>query len=410
MDTESTSLHTSVFNLAVIVSGLGFLIDAFDLFLFNVYRIPSLKELGLSGDPLTRTGEHLLALQMGGMMIGGILSGMIGDKFGRASVLFASILLYSLSNIANAMVHDVGWYGLVRFLAGVGLAGELGAGITLVSERMTIEKRGYGTILVATLGALGAVLAGLVSEFISWRHAFLGAGIMGLGLLILRLRSLEPSMFLSSRDSGIRRGSFALLLSNRRRAFRYLACILMGVPIWYSVGLVITLTPEIATFRNMTAFKLSTCFILFQVGIAVGDLSSGMLSQLLKSRKKILLSYMSLAIVFGFLHLVVMKSSSGLYLTSLGMGLGCGYLSVFVTSTAEHFGINLRVLTTATVTNFMRGAITILVPMHLALQSYFHFDIINSLLIIGAIVWALALISTIRLPETFGKDLNYIES
>jgi putative MFS transporter len=322
MKTNET-LHSSVFNLAVIVSGLGFLVDAFDLFLFNVYRIPSLKELGLSGAELTRTGEQLLAVQMAGMMVGGILSGMMGDKYGRASVLFASILLYSLANIANAYIHDVTLYGVVRFLAGVGLAGELGAGITLVSERMSIEKRGYGTILVATLGAVGAVLAGLVSEFIYWRHAFLGAGIAGLGLLILRMRGLEPSMFLQSQKNDVRRGSFRLLFANRKRGLTYIACILMGVPIWYSVGLVITHTPEIAALKQIDAFKMSVGFIMFQLGITAGDLSSGILSQLVRSRKKILVTYMLLAVGFTILHFGFMKVHTGLYISALGMGLGC---------------------------------------------------------------------------------------
>lgn len=403
-------LHSSVFNLAVIVSGLGFLVDAFDLFLFNVYRVPSLKELGLTGQDLTHTGEFLLAIQMAGMMLGGITTGIMGDKFGRASVLFASILLYSLANIANAFIQDVNLYAVVRFLAGVGLAGELGAGITLVSERMTIEKRGYGTILVATLGALGAVLAGLVSEFIYWRYAFFGAGVVGLGLLVLRMRSLETSMFKRTKhDSGIIRGSYALLFSKRKRALKYIACILMGIPIWYSVGLVITLTPEIAVLKNISGLKLSACFILFQIGITLGDLSSGIFSQLIRSRKKIILVYMLLAISATVLHFVFDTSPGQLYITSLLMGLGCGFLSVFVTMTAEQFGINLRVLVTATVTNFMRGAITLLVPLHIWLQSAFGIDLLQSLIVVGVIVWGLAVISVMLLPETFGKDLDYVE-
>ena len=407
---SSGILNTSIFNLGVLVSGLGFFIDAFDLFLFNVYRVPSLKELGLSGVELTHAGEKLLAIQMAGMMLGGILTGIIGDKFGRVSVLFASILLYSLSNIANSFVHDVNMYAVVRFLAGVGLAGELGAGITLVSESMTIERRGYGTILVATLGALGAVTAGLISDFIPWRHAFFGAGIVGLGLLVLRMKSLETSMFSKVRENvSVKRGSFALLFSNPKRGVKYLACILMGVPIWYSVGLLITLTPEIATLKNIPGLKLSTCFILFQTGITIGDLSSGIFSQLFKSRKKILLLYMFLAVICTVIHFLFIYNSHNLYLTSLGMGIGCGYLSVFVTTTAEHFGVNLRVLVTATVTNFMRGAVVLLVPLHLWIESFFSVDLIQSLIFVGVGVWVLAILSVAFLPETFGRNLDYIE-
>jgi len=234
-------LYHSPFNIAVLAAGLGFFIDAFDLFLFNVYRIPSLKELGLSGEALTRTGEYLLSVQMLGMMIGGVLSGVIADKKGRVTVLFGSILLYSVANIANGFVHDVNTYALVRFLAGVGLAGELGAGITLVGESMSIEKRGYGTILVATLGGLGAVTAGLAGDFLPWRTAFIAAGIVGFLLLLMRVKSMETGIFKESQLKSKAKGSFLLLFSNRQRALKYFACILMGVPIWYSVGLLITL-------------------------------------------------------------------------------------------------------------------------------------------------------------------------
>ncbi|MBK7964126.1 MAG: MFS transporter [Bacteroidetes bacterium] len=191
----NNNLHKSPFNLAVIVAGLGFFVDAFDLFLFNIYRVPSLKEMGFSGTQLSHQGEFLLAIQMAGMMVGGILTGIIGDKKGRKTVLFGSILLYSLSNIANAFVDDTTCYAIIRFLAGVGLAGELGAGITIVSESMTIKNRGYGTILVATLGALGAVTAGLIGNIIPWRIAFFIAGCMGLLLLLLRMKISEPIMF-----------------------------------------------------------------------------------------------------------------------------------------------------------------------------------------------------------------------
>ena len=206
----SQQLHGSPFNLAVLAAGLGFFVDAFDLFLFNIYRIPSLKELGLSGAELTRTGEQLLAIQMAGMITGGILTGIIGDKKGRITVLFGSILLYSLSNIANAFVTDINSYAVIRFLAGAGLAGELGAGITLVSESMTIKDRGYGTIMVATLGAMGAVTAGLIGNIIPWRTAFFAAGCLGLVLLLMRIGSLEPAMFKKQNDD-VQKGSFRLL-------------------------------------------------------------------------------------------------------------------------------------------------------------------------------------------------------
>jgi putative MFS transporter len=403
-------LHKSPFNLAVIAAGLGFFVDAFDLFLFSIYRIPSLTDLGLEGVQLKSEGENLLAIQMAGMMLGGILTGMIGDRKGRVAVLFGSILLYSLSNIANAFVEDTTMYAVVRFLAGMGLAGELGAGITLVSETMTIEKRGYGTILVATMGALGAVCAGLAGDLVHWRTAFFIAGIGGLLLLLLRMKSMESQMFKNAADDvGKKKGSFVYLFSDTRRALKYLACILMGVPIWFSVGLLITLSPELAKEHHVDGWMLTKAFTLFQIGITAGDLSSGIFSQLFRSRKKILIGYMLLAILSTAFFFIQIADGTGSYFLCFMMGLGCGYLSVFVTSTAEHFGTNLRVLVTATVTNFMRGSVTLLIPFHLWLESNFDYSLSKSLVITGGIVWMLALISTILLAETYGKDLNYQE-
>ncbi len=403
-----THLKTSPFNLAVIAAGLGFFIDAFDLFLFSIYRIPSLTELGLTGSELKSKGEMLMSIQMAGMMVGGVLTGIIGDKRGRVAVLFGSILLYSLANIANAYVTDSTSYAVIRFLAGVGLAGELGAGITLVSESMTIERRGYGTILVATMGALGAVSAGIAGDLLYWRDAFLYSGIAGLLLLLLRMKSLESKMHaraISQDDT--KAGSFLHLLSDKRRALRYLACIIMGVPIWYSVGLLITLSPELADEGGLDGWKLTTAFTLFQLGITSGDLSSGIASQLARTRKRTMLVFMVIAIsaTAWFFH----GFANG-YLpvwVCFLMGLGCGYLSVFVTTIAEHFGTNLRVLVTSTVTNFMRGSVTIMIPFHLWLENYT--TLWWSLVITGLVVWSLAIISTISLRETYGRDLDFTE-
>ncbi len=405
----NSKLYHSPFNIVVLAAGLGFFVDTFDLFLFNVYRIPSLKELGFSGAALTSAGEFLLSVQMLGMMIGGIISGIIADKKGRVTVLFGSIILYSLANILNAFVYDLNSYALIRFIAGVGLAGELGAGITLVGESMSIEKRGYGTILVATLGGLGAVTAGLAGDFLPWRTAFLVAGGLGFLLLMLRVKAMETNIFKDSLRKEQPRGSFFHLFKSRERIFKYLACILVGVPIWYSVGLLITLSQELALEHHIDYLKLGLCFILFQVGITTGDLSSGIFSQLFRSRKKILIAYMAFAIVGTILHFIQLYQSGSIYVTSLLMGIGCGYLSVFVTSTSEHFGTNLRVTATATVTNFMRGAVTILIPLRIWIQEMGSFSLSQSLIFTGIIVWSLALIAVLWLPETYGRNLDFLE-
>ncbi len=402
-------LYNSPFNIVVLAAGLGFFVDTFDLFLFNVYRIPSLKELGFSGADLTSAGEFLLSVQMLGMMIGGVISGVIADKKGRVTVLFGSIVLYSLANILNGFVYDLNSYALIRFIGGIGLAGELGAGITLVGESMSIEKRGYGTIFVATLGGLGAVTAGLAGDFLPWRTAFIVAGGLGFLLLLLRVKAMETNIFRDSLSKEQPRGSFFHLFNDRNRMLKYFACILVGVPIWYSVGLLITLSPELALEHHIDYLKLGLCFILFQVGITSGDLSSGILSQVLKSRKKILLAFMALAILSTALHFNQLYQSAQIYATSFLMGLGCGYLSVFVTTTSEQFGTNLRVTATATVTNFMRGAVTVLIPLRIFIQDLGGFSITVSLIITGIIVWTLAIIALLWLPETYGRDLDFVE-
>ena len=402
-------LHHSPFNIVVLAAGLGFFIDTFDLFLFNVYRIPSLKELGYVGEELTRMGEYLLSAQMLGMMVGGLVSGVIADKRGRVSVLFGSIVVYSLANILNGFVDDVNSYAIIRFFAGMGLAGELGAGITLVGESMSIEKRGYGTIFVATLGGLGAVTAGLAGDFLPWRSAFISAGIAGFLLLLLRMKAMETGIFQSARQSAKHSGSFFHLFQKRERAMRYIACIMMGVPIWYSVGLLITLSPELASENGLSSLKASLCFILFQCGVTVGDLSSGVLSQLLKSRKKILFAFMIIAVLSTALHFYQLFHASTIYVTALLIGTGCGYLSVFVTATSEHFGTNLRVTVTATVTNFMRGAVTILIPLRMWVESAFNTSLSTSLLWVGILVWIPALLSVWWMPETYGRNLDFIE-
>lgn len=404
-----SKLYHSPFNIVVLAAGLGFFVDTFDLFLFNVYRIPSLKELGFNGTNLTSAGEFLLSVQMLGMMIGGVISGIIADKKGRVTVLFGSIILYSLANILNAFVYDLNSYALIRFIAGVGLAGELGAGITLVGESMSIEKRGYGTILVATLGGLGAVTAGLAGDFLPWRTAFLVAGGLGFLLLLLRVKAMETNIFKASLRQEKPRGSFFHLFKSRNRIYKYFACILVGVPIWYSVGLLITLSPELALEHHIDYLKLGLCFILFQVGITTGDLSSGIFSQLFRTRKKILIAYMAFAIMGTILHFIQLCQSGSIYITSLLMGIGCGYLSVFVTSTSEHFGTNLRVTATATVTNFMRGAVTILIPLRIWIQEMGSFSLSQSLIFTGIIVWSVALIAVLWLPETYGRNLDFLE-
>ena len=409
----SPKQYSSPFNIAVFAAGLGFFVDAFDLLLFNVIRIPSLKSLGFSGEALTHAGESLLAIQMAGMIIGGIVSGILADRKGRATVLFASILLYSIANLANAAVNDFSTYAIVRFLAGVGLAGELGAGIALVGEKMTSTHRGLGTIMVATLGGLGAVAAGLIGDLLPWRTAYIIAGLAGLMLLFIRMKSLETSLFKDSiQRKDIQHGNFFMLFKPQERLSRFVKSVLIGVPIWYCVGMLISFMPDLAAQTGNIPVKLGTCFILFQVGITTGDLTSGLFSQWFKNRLKVMAFYMFIALVacvFWFLNFMYWEMAISTVLLSFLMGLGCGYLSVFVTTTSEQFGTNLRVTATSSVTNFMRGSVSVLIPLHMLLRSYFDMSLSISLILIGIFVWILAFYAVFTSKETFGRDLDFIE-
>lgn len=243
LSTAPVSGRTAV-RLSVLVAALGYFVDIYDLILFSIVRVSSLTDIGVPADQLLTKGVLLLNMQMAGMLIGGIAWGVLGDKRGRLSVLFGSILMYSVANILNAFVHDVPTYAVLRLLAGIGLAGELGAGITLVSEIMPRETRGYATALVAAVGICGAVVAALVGDFFEWRTAYIVGGVMGIALLLLRIGVHESGMFQQVKAEPHARGRFLQLFATRERATRYLSIIIIGVPIWYVVGILITFSPE----------------------------------------------------------------------------------------------------------------------------------------------------------------------
>lgn len=216
-------------------------------------------------------------------------------------------------------------------------------------------------------------------------------------------------MFQRSRQVSARRGSFRHLFSDRPRALRYLMCIAMGVPIWYSVGLLISLSPELAQAFSIDAWSLPRAFTLFQIGITAGDLSTGLLSQWWRTRRWVIVGGMVLAVAATAMYFIAFAEGTGSYTACFIMGLGCGYLSVFATATAEHFGTNLRVLVTATVTNFMRGSVTLMIPFHLWLERLLGLGTAGGLIVTGCIVWALALASALVLPETYGVEMDRVE-
>lgn len=406
-----SSRSNFVLYATVAVAGLGYFVDIYDLLLFSIIRIESLKAIGITDAlELQNIGLSLLNWQMAGMLIGGVLWGVWGDKKGRLSVLFGSIILYSLANIANGFVETVAQYKVLRFIAGLGLAGELGAGITLVSEIMSKEKRGYGTTIVATIGILGAVAAYFVSQVWDWRTAFFVGGGLGIALLVLRVSVYESGLFEGMKASAVQRGNFLSLFQRRDLFSRYIKCILVGLPTWFVVGILITLAPEFSQQFGMSdpIATAGQAVMWCYLGLTLGDLSSGLISQWLRSRRKALLVFHILSALTMIWYLTSGDiSQSAFYIKIFVIGFGVGYWAVFVTIAAENFGTNLRATVTTTVPNFARGA---LVPITIGFKTAAGpMGLIPAAWLVGGITVAIALITLHYLPETFGKDLDYLE-
>ncbi|HVO72630.1 MAG TPA: MFS transporter [Ignavibacteriaceae bacterium] len=348
-------------------------------------------------------------MQMAGMLIGGIIWGIWGDKKGRLSVLFGSITLYSISNFANAFVTSTELYALLRFLAGIGLAGELGAAVTLISETMPKESRGFGTTIVASVGVTGAVGAFIVGDLFSWHTAYIVGGILGFLLLILRIRMFESGMYKEIEKTNISKGNFLKLFTSKERFFRYINCIATGLPIWFVVGILITFSPEFGKILNVRGNINAGRAVMFTyIGLIAGDLGSGLLSQMFKSRKKIVMVFIVLTFIFILIYLFSNGlSSSNFYILCLALGVSIGYWAVFVTIASEQFGTNLRSTVTTTVPNFIRGSVIPITYLFEFLRG--SLGMIYSALIVGLICTAAAYISINKLKESYGNDLNYIE-
>lgn len=409
MQAQKENLLKNLLNTTVLVASLGYFVDIYDLILFGIVRVPSLTSLGITGDQLINVGVFLLNMQMAGMLIGGIIFGIWGDKKGRLSVLFGSIFIYSIANLLNAFVSSVEMYAVLRFIAGVGLAGELGAAVTLVSEVMTKESRGYGTTIVATIGVSGAIFAAIIGDLFNWQTAFIIGGVLGLILLIARVKMFESGMYKSLHGSNVRKGDFLKLFTSKERFLRYMYCILIGLPIWFVVGILITFSPEFGKVLGVSEpIKAGNSILFTYTGLIFGDFASGFLSQIIKSRKRVVMIF----IVLTSLSIFVYLFSYGLSLTMFYglcvlLGFSIGYWAVFVTSASEQFGTNLRSTVTTTVPNFIRGSV---VPITLAF-SFLRYSIgmIYAALAVGAVSILIALFAAYKLEETYGKDLNYFE-
>jgi hypothetical protein len=409
------------FNLIVLVSALGYFVDLFDLQLFNLVSKESLKGIGIVDPKLIDLYDYQLFLwQMGGMLVGGILWGVLGDKKGRKSVLFGSILLYSLANIANAFVWNVEQYAFMRFITGLGLAGELGAAVTLVSETMHKESRGWGTMLVAVGGALGAVVASSLvgcnlsfGAFANWQVAYLIGGVLGLLLLSLRVGTIESGMFKSLNENvEIKRGDLLMIFGNKERLLKYLLCLAIGIPIWCSVGILMKFSIKFgeAGLLNVIDGPISFPKVISftYLGFSFGDLLSGGMSQLLKSRKKVLYIYMFSCALFYFGFLYSKNINVDVYYFFFFiLGITSGYWTIFVTMAAEQFGTNLRATVATTSPNIVRGSVVPIVLLFKYLEV--SMGTIQSAMILGVISFIPAFIGIYFIKETFSKELDYHE-
>ena len=405
-----------LYSVPVIVAALGYFVDIYDLLLFGIVRKPSLIALGFSQEQLFEKGELLVQWQMAGLLVGGLIWGIMGDKRGRLSVLFGSILMYSLANIANGFVTTIDQYIFLRFIAGVGLAGELGAGITLVSEVLPTRLRGYGTTIIAVVGLMGAVVANFVAKtnwgstyFANWQIAYFIGGGLGLALLIARVSVFESGVFLKVKETHVQRGNFFQLFGTRERFKKFMGCIFIGLPIWFTIGILIFFSPEFGEALGIQGTILAGDSVMWSyIGLAAGDLVSGLLSQALQSRKKVVLIFILLTFCFILLYLYSpLTSVSGFYTTCFILGFGVGYWALFVTIAAEQFGTNLRSTVATTVPNFIRGTVVPLTWIFKYLRG--NVGIIQGALFIGIGTICIALIALKSIEETFSRDMNFLE-
>lgn len=393
----------------ILVASLGYFVDIYDLLLFLIIKNKSLAALGVPADKITETGLTLMNWQMAGLLIGGIFWGVLGDKKGRLSVLFGSIIMYSIANIANGFVTSIPMYAALRFIAGIGLAGELGAGITLVTESMSKEKRGYGTMMVAGIGLMGAVGAYIVGDLFEWRTAFFVGGGLGIILLLLRFGVFESGLFEKMSSKNVVKGNFFMLFSSRKRFFKYLNCILIAVPLWYVVGILVGIAPVFGKALGAVDVLDNGKGVMFTyVGISLGDFASGALSQLFRTRKKVVFVSITLTFITMLIYLLNTGwTANQFYVLCLFFGLFTGYWVVFVTMSAEHFGTNLRATVTTSVPNMVRGSLILVTLLFQFLVG--HLGVINSGLMLAVLTVSLAYIALYNLDETYGKDLNYME-
>jgi MFS family permease len=405
-----TQRSTSLFQLAVIVSALGFFVDVYDLLLFGIVRKSSLTDLGLTPEQVLTQGELIISVQMIGLLVGGVIWGILGDKKGRLKVLFASILMYSVANIFNGMVTNIPQYIILRFIAGVGLAGELGAGVTLVSEILPKEKRGIASAMIASFGILGAVTAFILNRYFDWRTCYYIGGGLGFVLLLLRVSVKESGLFTQVTTTTVERGNFLMFFNNRDRFSRFIKCLFIGLPAWYIIGVLVTFADQFGNELGIPGIDPGRAIMYLYLAIAFGDLTVGLLSQYLKSRKKALFIFYGITIFFMFLYFNQEGgTASNFYLICAGLGYGTGFTVVYITMSAEQFGTNLRASAAISIPNMVRGMLPLIILMFKFTRELFG-SYITGGWVIGVILFAIAIPAAYFTRETFGRDLDYVET
>jgi MFS transporter, putative metabolite:H+ symporter len=403
-----------LFNSAVVIAALGYFVDIYDLLLFTIVRVPSLNSIGVTDANMVAASAQVLNYQMVGLLLGGILWGSLADKKGRLSVLYGSILLYSIANFATGFVQTVDQYAWIRFIAGIGLAGELGAGITLVSELLPKNKRGIGTSLVAGIGLSGAVFAWITFKLTNdWRLCFKIGGVLGIVLLLLRIKVAESGMFNEVKTAGVSRGNFLLFFSQGKRFKKYLLAILIGLPTWFVIGILINFSNNFAgeLYNGKALVDSGTSIMFAYIAISVGDVAIGFVSQYFKSRKKALLLFYSITIVGITLFLSPLNNSPSLtYMFCALLGFGTGFWAIFVTMGAEQFGTNLRATAATTIPNMVRGSLPLI---SFLFKDFFYtqqkMSYSQAAIYTGSLVMIISLVALYFTEETFYKDLNYLE-
>jgi len=406
---ENKKTTVALFSIPVLVAALGYFVDIYDLLLFGIIRIKSLRDLGLTEEAINIQGTAILNYQMFGLLIGGIIWGVLGDKKGRLSVLFGSILLYSVANICNGLVHTIEQYSWCRFIAGIGLAGELGAGITLVSELLPKEKRGIATSMVAGIGLSGAILAYFIAKSFSWQTCYFIGGGLGLCLLLMRVSVFESGMFKNIQHTEVKKGNFFMFFSSGKRLKKYLCAILIGLPTWYVIGILITFSNKFAKeFGISEAVDPGKAIMLAYVAISIGDILIGFVSHALRSRKKALFIFYGITAI-GITLFFNLKGGTAdqLYWVAMLLGFGTGFWAIFVTMAAEQFGTNLRATAATTVPNMVRGSLPLMSLLFQTLQPRQGY--VPAAVTTGVIVMAVSIIAALMTEETFGKDLNFLE-